>query len=239
MGDPKHAKKKYQTPSHPWIRQAIEEERTLVNEYGLQKKKEIHIANSFLKKYKDRAKKLIADQTQQGAKEKQQMFSKLQKYGLLKEAAKLDDVLGLQLRDILNRRLETIVHKKGLSRSVRQARQFIVHGHVFVGKRQVTSPSYLVSLAEEEAMGFLATSTLAQADHPERVPLQSKARPAPVPAASGERGRGQGYRREYRRGRREENRSQPKASGERKPEKNEMAGEQKTPGLQTAGEKSL
>ena len=52
MGDPKQLRKKYNTPRHPWIRATIESERVVVKDYGLVKKKEIHQANSFLKKYK-------------------------------------------------------------------------------------------------------------------------------------------------------------------------------------------
>ena len=38
MGDTKRLRKKYQTPSHPWNKKTIEEERKIVNEYGLKKK---------------------------------------------------------------------------------------------------------------------------------------------------------------------------------------------------------
>src|SRR3989338_2444363 len=105
MGDTKLLRKKYRTPSHPWNKKTIEEERKIVNEYGLKKKKEIHIASSFLKKYKDIAKKLIADETPQGEKEKKQMMGMLQKYGFVQENARLDDVLRLQLSDVLQRRI--------------------------------------------------------------------------------------------------------------------------------------
>ncbi len=171
MGDPKKLHKKYQTPFHPWSKKVIEEEKLLVKEYGLKKKKEIHIANSFLKKYKDLAKKLIANETAQGVKEKEQILSKLARYGLIMGSSKLDDVLKVELKDVLNRRLQTIVHKNGLARSVRQARQFITHGHALVGNKRVTSPSYLVPLAEESLVSFRETSSLAQGDHPERVAI--------------------------------------------------------------------
>src|SRR3989344_4492795 len=108
MGDIKKLKKKYFTPRHPWNKKNIEEEAILVKEFGLQKKQEIQIAASFLKKYKDIAKRLIADQTAQGAKEKTQMIQKLQRLSLLKGEPKLDDVLSLSVRDILNRRAQSI-----------------------------------------------------------------------------------------------------------------------------------
>ena len=55
----------------------IEAERILVREYGLAKKQEIYIANSFIKKYRSIAKSLIVNQSAQGLKEKDQMMNKL------------------------------------------------------------------------------------------------------------------------------------------------------------------
>ena len=83
MGDPKKFRKKYQTPAHPWIKADIEENKLLTREYGLRTKKEILIAHSFLKKYKNIAKRLIAQDTDQGRKEQEQVLDKLQRLGLL------------------------------------------------------------------------------------------------------------------------------------------------------------
>ena len=167
MGDPKKLRKKYQTPAHPWIRTAIEEEKILTKDYGLVKKKEIKIATSFLKKYKNIAKKLIADPTQQGAFEKGQMMTKLRKLGLVSETAELDNVLSLALKDILDRRIQSQVCKKGLARSMKQARQFITHGHISIGAKSITSPSYLLTLGEESMLSFNELSTLKDPEHPE------------------------------------------------------------------------
>ena len=40
MGSPKKPRKKYSTPSHPWQKIRIEEEKELLKEYGLKNKKE-------------------------------------------------------------------------------------------------------------------------------------------------------------------------------------------------------
>jgi len=73
------------------------------------------------------------------------------------------------LKDILERRIQTKVLRKGLARSARQARQFITHRHITVGLKEITSPSYLVSIAEEEKIAFKSNSALTSADHPERL----------------------------------------------------------------------
>jgi small subunit ribosomal protein S4 len=169
MGDPKKLRKKYSTPNHPWNLKNIEVGRVLTKEYGLGKKKEILIANSFMKKYKDIAKNLIANTTKQGEKEKIQVFNKLQRLGLLSAGAELDQVLGLSVNDVLNRRLQSVVFRKGLARSMKQARQFITHRHITVGSKEITSPSYIVSLEEEAHITFKGKSALADEEHPERV----------------------------------------------------------------------
>jgi len=70
------------------------------------------------------------------------------------EGSSLEDVLALGLEDLLERRLQTQVHKKGLSNSLKHARQLIVHGHIAVNGRRVTVPSYLVSVDEERKIGY-------------------------------------------------------------------------------------
>lgn len=175
MGDPKKFKKKYNTPAHPWNKVAIEVEGQLRKDFGLAKKKEIYIASSFLKKYKDIAKRLIADRSAQGAKEGLQITEKLQRVGLLQIGAKLDAVLSLELKDILERRLQSLVCRKGLAKSMKQARQFITHRHIMIGTKEITSPSYITSLQEEAVLAFHGRSALKSSDHLERsTPASSK-----------------------------------------------------------------
>lgn len=176
MGDPKKLRKKYYTPAHPWNKVAIETERQFCKEYGLVKKKEIYIANSFLKKYKDIAKRLIADTTAQGAKEGQQVIEKLQRLGLVQAGAKLDHVLSLELKDILERRLQSLICRKGLARSMKQARQYITHRHITIGSKEITFPSYLASLQEEALIAFRERSPLKSEAHPERQPIAAIAK---------------------------------------------------------------
>ena len=169
MGDPKKLRKKYSTPNHPWNKSVIEAERILVREYGLAKKQEIYVANSFIKKYRSIAKSLIVNQSAQGLKEKDQMMNKLRRLGLLSVDSSLDDVLSLEPRDLLERRLQTLVFKKGFGRSIKQARQFITHRHVLIGDKEISSPSYFVSTEEETLINFKENSSLFSLDHPERV----------------------------------------------------------------------
>ena len=169
MGDPKKLRKKYSTPAHPWNKAEIDVAKELRREYGLNIRKEILIADSFLKKYKDIAKRLIADTSKQGTVEKKQMMDKLSRLGLLSAGAELDQVLSLTIGDILNRRIQSVVYRKGLARSMKQARQFIVHRHITLDGKDITSPSYLLSVEEESQLRFKDKSALSDETHPERV----------------------------------------------------------------------
>ncbi len=174
MGDPKKARKKYSTPRHPWEKTRIDEEKVLQKEYGFKNKKELWKVNSLLKNFFDRAKKYVAKETPQTTKEKQQLVEKLKSFNLIKDDAALDQILSIQLRDLLERRLQTLVFKKKLSHSMSQARQFIVHGHIKIAEKTITAPSYLVTLEEENQIKFSEASALANEDHPERVLPESK-----------------------------------------------------------------
>lgn len=168
MGDPRKARKKYSTPIHPWQKFRIEDEKVLIQEYGLKNKKEIWKIASKVKGFSRQAKNLIARTTPQGEKEKRQLILRLNRLGLLSQEANLDDVLGLETRDLMERRLQTMVLRKGLAKSPRQARQFIIHQHIMVGNKLMTSPNYLVKMGEETTIAFAPTSQLSDPEHPER-----------------------------------------------------------------------
>ncbi len=143
-------RKKYITPSHPWRKDRIIEERKLIVKYGLKNHREIWRAKWILKRIRENAKNLIRLRgTDEGEKRRKEFMERLYKIGLIEKNAKLDDVLELTTEDILERRLQTIVFKLGLAKTIRQARQLIVHRHIMVGDRLVTSPSYLVRREEE------------------------------------------------------------------------------------------
>jgi small subunit ribosomal protein S4 len=67
----------------------------------------------------------------------------------VKESSTLDDILNLRIEDLLDRRLQTLVMKKGGTKSPHQARQAVVHGLVSIGDRIVNVPGYLVRKEEE------------------------------------------------------------------------------------------
>ena len=64
----------------------------------------------------------------------------------------MEAILGISLKDVLNRRLQTIVYKKGYAKTMSQARQMIIHRHILVGGRINSSPSYIVRMSEEASI---------------------------------------------------------------------------------------
>ena len=75
-----------------------------------------------------------------------------------KSKSKLDYVLGLKVEDFLERRLQTMVHKLGLAKSIHHARVLIKQRHIRVGKQLVDVPSFMVRLDSEKHIDFALTS---------------------------------------------------------------------------------
>lgn len=169
MGLPIKHRKKFVSHKKRWDKTVIVEEKELVKEYALKNKKEIRKVELLLSKYKRIAKSLNRNQELKQSLRAKNFIEKLKKQGFLSlEAVSLDEVLDIQIRNILDRRLSNILYKNKLARTPAQARQFVVHSHVLVNGKCVNSPSYLTSLDEEELIDFSQNSNLANPEHPER-----------------------------------------------------------------------
>jgi len=163
-------RKTWEGPSHPWIKYRIEEEKKLIVEYGLKNKREVWKAYTIARKIRHYARYLNAKKAAgfDVSEEEKRFLNKLIRYGFIKEGSKLSDVLHITVRDILERRLQTIVYRKGLARTIKQARQLIVHGHIMVGESVITSPGYLVKRDEEDKVTYNIYSPLSDENHPLR-----------------------------------------------------------------------
>jgi small subunit ribosomal protein S4 len=123
-----------------------------------------------------------------------ELLAQLKKKGILQETAVLDNVLDLTIEDILERRLQTIVFRKGLARTTFQARQLITHGHVTIDNRRVTIPGYIVQKEEESKIVYSPESAIAKQEHALRVGLTVVAKQPEVrqPSRGRRGGRGGG-----------------------------------------------
>jgi len=64
------------------------------------------------------------------------------------KATRMPGVTGENLLSLLERRLDNVIFRLGLSDSRIEARQMVVHGHFMVNGRRVNIPSYLVNGAD-------------------------------------------------------------------------------------------
>jgi small subunit ribosomal protein S4 len=147
----RNLRKKYKRPKKSWNIEFIEEQKAIKNEFGLRKTRELLIARETLRGFRERARQLIAVANED---QKKLLVDKLAKLGMLKEGSGLDDVLALEVKNILERRLQTIVFKKGMATSPKHARQLIVHGRVSIGGVRIKFPSYIVETTEESLIGW-------------------------------------------------------------------------------------
>ena len=168
MGDPRKQRKKYETTRFPWRTDTLEADLNKIGQYGLRNKKELWRHKTMLSKYRGNARSFLGMPAEERRKLGKQLLDKLHRLGILPETAVLDDVLDISLEDILERRLQTLVFRKGLAKSIHQARQLITHGHVTIEERRVSSPSYLVLKDEEAKISYTPTSPLSNPNHPLR-----------------------------------------------------------------------
>jgi len=175
VGDPKKQRRKYETPRFPWRTDILQEELKLLGQYGLRNKHELWRHETTLSNFRGIARSLIGMSAEERKRMENELVTRLKKIGVLHETAVLDDVLDLAIEDVLERRLQTIVFRKGLAKTVHQCRQLITHGHITVGNRRVTVPSYIVTREEEPQIAYTAKSPLATPNHALRQTLSAVA----------------------------------------------------------------
>ena len=158
MGDPKLPRRVWRKPKRPLNYDLKMEELKTLGTFGLKTKRELWKAHTELSRVRNQARSLLA-LGQEVRQEKEPILMKsLSRIGLVGESSTLDDVLNLQVTDLLGRRLQTIVMKKLGFKTPYQARQAVVHGHVMIGDRVVTIPSYAVDVDEEKDVRLLPNS---------------------------------------------------------------------------------
>ncbi len=97
---------------------------------------------------------------ERAAEVQQTLINKLVKLGILGPDARFEDILLLTVEDILRRRLQSLVFEKGYAKTIYQARQFVVHGHIQVRGKKINAPSYIVKKEEEDMIGYTPSSPL-------------------------------------------------------------------------------
>ncbi|MBI5228482.1 30S ribosomal protein S4 [Candidatus Micrarchaeota archaeon] len=150
----KRLRKEYEKPKKLWNKERIERESKLETEFGLKNARELWRMQTILRKIRREARTLLSKKGEATEHRSSGILDRVKTFLIRKQDATLDDVLSLDVRDILNRRLQTIVSRKGMAGTIKQARQFITHGHVAIAGKKITSPSYLVRFNEEDRVSW-------------------------------------------------------------------------------------
>jgi small subunit ribosomal protein S4 len=178
MGDPKFSRKTYDTPSHPWQGERIKAEVEVVRAFGLKNKTEVWKAETILRNLRKQSRDLQARLRLGDAQAKIEadaLLAKCGRLGYLTVGATLNDILTLKNEDVLSRRLQTIVYEKGYASTIKQARQMVTHGHIFMNGHKVTVPGYIVTRLEESTIEFNPSSPFTDEMHPMRISSEQAA----------------------------------------------------------------
>jgi len=143
----------------------------LCGEYGLRNKREILRVSRVLAQLRKSARELLTldEKDTKRIFEGGAILRRCQRLGLLSgESVGLDNVLSLKVKDFMDRRLQTLVLKKGHAKSIHHARVLIRQKHIRVGKQVVDVPSYLVRVDSEKHIDFAVNSPFAPGGKPGR-----------------------------------------------------------------------
>lgn len=153
MGAPKRNRRKYDKPKEMWNLERIKSSNALIEHYGLKNMKELWKAQTEIGRIRRNARLLLSGGA--GSENiKDTMFKRLERIGLAKPGASLDDLLDLKENHLLERRLQTVVFRKGMAKTVKQARQLTVHGFISVNGKKVSKPGYIVDIKDEAGITY-------------------------------------------------------------------------------------
>lgn len=136
-------KNRYLRPKKAFEISRIKEENALLKKYGLKNKLEVWKSIAKVNYFRKRAKALAKEPLE----EQKVLFDKLRALGL--DISSIADVLALKIENLLERRLPTIIYKKGMAKTAKEARQMVTHKRILIEGKVINIPGYLVSLKEE------------------------------------------------------------------------------------------
>jgi small subunit ribosomal protein S4 len=171
LGDPKKKHKLYTTPKRPYDTANLEEELRLIGVYGLRNKKELWRHRTELSTIRRRAREMLSMGEEERQHIQAEVIGRLHELGLVSDRADIDDVLTLNIQDLMERRLQTVVFRKRMAKSLYQSRQLITHGHIAIEGQKVKAPSYMVTIDDEENLKYAQSSPFFSKTHPLRQDL--------------------------------------------------------------------
>lgn len=155
--DYRNYSKTIKNPKRPYEKERIDNELLLLGTCGLKNKREIWRSQYVLARIRKAARILLTlpDNHPKRVFEGEALIKRMTRLGVLgKDQQKLDYVLGLTLKQFLDRRLQSIVFNKGkFANSIHEARTLITQRKISISKgrrKQIISiPSYMVRIRNE------------------------------------------------------------------------------------------
>ena len=133
----------------------------MIGEYGLKNKREVWRVQLILSKIRSSARLLLTLPPSDLRRQIQgkSLIRKLEKYGILTDSENtLNHILSLKVQDFLERRLQTMVFKSGLARSIHHARVLILQRHISVNEDLVNVPSFMVKKKSQKGISYFCKS---------------------------------------------------------------------------------
>eukprot|EP00657_Telonema_sp_P-1_P009348 TRINITY_DN3537_c0_g1_i7.p1 TRINITY_DN3537_c0_g1~~TRINITY_DN3537_c0_g1_i7.p1 ORF type:complete len:173 (-),score=84.74 TRINITY_DN3537_c0_g1_i7:224-742(-) len=159
------------------IRDSLDAELKLIGTYGLKNKREIWRMTLVLSKVRAVARHLLTMDERDPRRifQGQALMRRMIRYGILDEdKQRLDYVLALKVEEFMERRLQTLVFKRGLAKSIHHARVLIRQKHIRVGRQIVDIPSFMVRVESQPHIEFSLSSPFG-GGRPGRVKRKSQA----------------------------------------------------------------
>lgn len=152
MGDPKRIRRKYEKTKMMWNKQRIDEEHGMCDKFGLANLRELWKATTEVATIRKNVREVLSGRAED--KVGKDIIGRLARYGIVRSTATLDDLLSVSPEAILERRLQSVVYKKGMAKTIKQSRQLIAHGFIAINGRRVNAPGYLVPRSEDEMISY-------------------------------------------------------------------------------------
>ncbi len=135
-----------------WNKQRIEEEHKLKADYGLKNLGELWKAASEIRRMRRHVREVLSGNLSDNVG--RDIVAKLSRNGIVNDSATFDDVLVIKPESVLERRLQTVVFRRGMAKTLKQSRQLIAHGFIAINGRRVKSPGYIVRKSEEGSISY-------------------------------------------------------------------------------------
>merc|ERR1712078_463461 len=148
-------------PRRPYEKERLDAELKLIGQFGLKNKREIWRVRLALAKIRSTARTLLTKDEKDPSRifEGQALMRRMIRYGILDEdKQRLDYVLSLNIENFMERRLQTLVFKRGLAKSIHHARVLIRQRHIRVGRQVVNVPSFMVRVESQPHIEFALSS---------------------------------------------------------------------------------